>query len=147
MGDDCSGEDSEAHRDERRDRSRFIVEVRQWERLQARAEDLEPRASVDWLFTLATMVAGNAVSAFLGLIALPAATDRGSELSPFVKPTLWTVSIGGALAAIALVIAWANLRATRARLAADIRAEIEKPQRVREEGETSLPQETVDVVE
>jgi hypothetical protein len=102
----------------------FMVEDAQWERIQGRVAELEAKDSVDWLIALATMVGGIAASAILALIALPNATKDSGQLSPFVRPTLWTVSIGGAIVSAALALAWRRLKDSKTKTASDICAEM-----------------------
>jgi hypothetical protein len=102
----------------------FMVEDAQWERIQGRVASLEAKDGIDWLIALATMVGGIAASAVLALIALPNATKEGGELSPFVKPTLWVVFIGGAIVAVALALAWKHLKDNKTKTASDICAEM-----------------------
>jgi hypothetical protein len=117
----------------------FMVEDAQWERIQGRVAALEAKGGIDWLIALATMVGGIAASAGLALIALPNATRKGSELAPFVKPTLWAVVIGGAVVAIAMGLLWRHLRENKTKTASDICAEMNTIQEAWKEREASTP--------
>lgn len=97
-----------------------MVEDAQWERIQGRVASLQAKEGIDWLIALATMVGGIAASAGLGLLALPSATKDGGGLSPYVKPTLWVIFVGGAVIAGALSLAWYRLRGNTAKTASDI---------------------------
>lgn len=116
----------------------FMVEDAQWERIQDRVESLQTKEGVDWLIALATMVGGIAASAGLALLALPSATQEGGDLSPFVKPTLWVVLIGGGLVAAALSIAWHRLRGNTTKTASDICDEMETIQEAWKERKASV---------
>jgi hypothetical protein len=98
----------------------FMVEVAQWDRIQLRVDDLEKQRGIGWLLPVATTIFGISASAGLALLALPRTTTEEGELAAGVEPTLWAVTIGGAVLTLALVVAWYFLRMDREDRVSDI---------------------------